>query len=411
MKKKDERELMVGLDIGTSKVAAVVGEFDDQGRLNIMGYGMAKSQGLNRGTVVNIDSTVQSIRKAIEEAEIMAGCQINNTYTGIADRHITSINSEGMVPIRDREVTMADVHRVMDAAKTVALPPDQQILHILPKEFKIDNEDKIREPLGMSGVRLEAKVHMITGAISAAQNIAKCVKRCGLQVNDIILDQLAASCALLTDDEKELGVCLIDIGAGKTNVLVFAQGAIQYACVIPVGGDQVTNDIAIAFRMPSHQAEKIKISYGQTLQSFADANLLIEVAGLANRPAQTLSQLQLASVIQPRYEEILEWVREELQKRHLDKVLNAGIVLTGGAAQTAGMMELTESYFNTSVRLGVPQRTIGLQDILTNPIYATSIGLLMYAEQQKRSARTTRPRHEGVKGVFGRIKNWVQGNF
>ena len=303
--KKTDKNLIVGLDIGTSKVSAVVGEVSDERGVEVIGIGIHPSRGLKKGVVVNIESTVQSIQRAIEEAELMAGCQINSVYAGIAGNHIRSLNSHGIVAIRDKEVTASDVDRVIDAARAVAIPADQKIIHILPQEFIIDNQEGIKEPIGMSGVRLESKVHMVTGAVSAAQNIIKCVRRCGLEVDDIILQQLASSYSVLLDDEKELGVCLVDIGGGTTDIAVFTEGAIRHTAVIPIAGDQVTNDIAVALRTPTQNAEEIKIKYACALAQLATAEESIEVPSVGERPPRRLARQTLAEVVEPRYEELL----------------------------------------------------------------------------------------------------------
>src|SRR5579864_4193435 len=303
MAKKPNKDLMVGIDIGTSKVVTIVGEMTNDNKVNIIGLGSHPSQGLKRGVVVNIESTVQSIQRSVEEAELMAGCQIYSAFTGIAGSHIRSINSHGIVAIRDHEVTQTDVDRVIDAAKAVAIPADQKILHILPQEFIIDNQDSIREPIGMSGVRLEAKVHIVTGAVSAAQNIVKCLKRCGLNASDIVLEQFASSQSILSDDEKELGVCMVDIGGGTTDIAIFTDGAIRHTAVIPIAGDQVTNDIAIALRTPTRNAEEIKIKYGCALQDLVDNNQMIDIPMTGDRPGRHLSKRALSEVVEARYEE------------------------------------------------------------------------------------------------------------
>lgn len=408
---KNNRELMVGLDIGTSNVTAVVGDVDVDGKINIVGFGRAPTHGLKRGVVVNIDATVQSIRQAVESAEVMAGCQINTAYAGMADGQVLAMNSQGMVPIKEGEVTPLDVHNVIDAAKTVAIPADRQILHILPQEFIIDQQDKIREPLGMSGVRLEAKVHMITGATSAMQNIAKSIKRCGLQVKDIILDQLASSSAVLTEEEKELGVCLVDIGAGTTDIMVIVGGAIQHSSVLPVGGDQVTNDLAIALRMPTQTAEKVKLEHACALEYLADPNYSVEVAAVGNCPAQTLTQVEMAQVVGPRYQEIFELIQSELREKGLEDLINAGVVITGGATQMPGVLELAQHLFDRPVRVGVPQNAGGLEEVIHDPSFATSVGLLMYAKQQRQERQNVRFSNEGVSGIWAKIKHWFQGNF
>jgi cell division protein FtsA len=411
MSKKTEKGMIVGLDIGTSKVVAIVGEVNDENRIEIIGIGSHPSRGLKKGVVVNIESTVQSIRRAIEEAELMAGCQIHAVYAGIAGSHVKSLNSHGIVAIKDKEVMSADVDRVIDAARAVAIPADQRILHILPQEFIIDEQEGVREPVGMSGVRLEAKVHLVTGAVSAAQNIVKCVRRCGLEVDDIILEQLASSQSVLTEDEKELGVCLVDIGGGTTDLAVFTEGAIRHTAVIPIAGDQVTNDIAVALRTPTQHAEEIKVKYACALRQLANPDDTIEVPSVGDRPPRRLSRQTLAEVVEPRYEELLTLVQAELRRSGFEDLVAAGIVLTGGSAKMEGVIDLAEEVFHMPVRLGVPQGVSGLVDVVRNPIYATGVGLLLFAHQC-RSSGGVDIRHEGgFNGVMRRMKSWFQGNF
>ncbi len=411
MPKKDPKNLIVGLDVGTSKVVALVAEVGSEGHVEVIGIGSHPSYGLKRGVVVNIEATVSSIQRAIEEAELMAGCEIHSAYTGIAGSHVRSLNSHGMIAIRDKEVLAADIDRVIDAAKAVAIPADQRILHILPQEYAIDNQEGIREPVGMSGVRLEAKVHIVTGAVSAAQNLVKCVQRCGLQVEDIILEQLASSYAVLTEDEKELGVCMIDIGGGTTDIAVFTAGAIRHTAVIPIAGDQVTNDIAVALRTPTKHAEEIKIKYGYALLQSADETDTIEVPSVTKRSPRQLSRKVLSEVVNARYEELFALVLAELRRSGLEELVASGIVLTGGASQVEGAVELAESVFRMPVRLGIPQHVKGLTDVLDSPVYATSVGLLLYGYQQQYEGRPELVVRNGMKGVWGRVKNWFQGNF
>lgn len=411
MAKKPEKNLVVGLDIGTSKVVAIVGEVGPDGQIEIVGMGSHPSRGLKRGVVVNIETTVQSIQRAVEEAELMAGCQIHSAYTGIAGSHIKSLNSHGIVAIREQEVGQVDVDRVIEAAKAVAIPADQRILHILPQEFIIDNQESIREPIGMSGVRLEAKVHMVTGAVSAAQNIVKCVRRCGLEVADIILEQLASSHAVLMDDEKELGVCLVDIGGGTTDVAIFSDGAIRHTAVIPIAGDQVTNDIAVALRTPTQCAEEIKLKHGCTLTDLANHEELIDVPSVGERPRRRISKRSLAEVIEPRYEELFALVRAELRRSGLEDLVAAGVVLTGGAAKIEGAVELAESVFRMPVRLGFPQHIAGMQDVTSNPIYSTGVGLLLYGQQQQMERGFEPIKGDGMKGVWSKMRGWFQNNF
>ncbi|HSH30774.1 MAG TPA: cell division protein FtsA [Thiohalobacter sp.] len=410
MTKRSERNMIVGLDIGTSKVVAIVGEVLPEGGIEIIGIGSHPSRGMKKGVVINIESTVHSIQRAIEEAELMAGCQIHSVYAGIAGSHIRSLNSHGIVAIRDKEVTPGDVERVIDAARAVAIPADQKILHILPQEFIIDNQEGIKEPVGMSGVRLEAKVHLVTGAVSAAQNIIKCVRRCGLEVDDIILEQLASSYSVLTEDEKELGVCLIDVGGGTTDMAVFTEGSIRHTSVIPIAGDQVTNDIAVALRTPTQHAEEIKIKYACALTQLASDDDTIEVPSVGDRPARRLARHTLAEVVEPRYEELLTLVQSELRRSGFEDLVAAGIVLTGGSSRMEGLVDLAEEVFHMPVRLGMPQYVAGLADVVRNPIYATGVGLLLFGNQNQ-SHRNLDIQGRGFRGVLDRMKSWFQGNF
>ncbi|WP_018174839.1 MULTISPECIES: cell division protein FtsA [unclassified Thioalkalivibrio] len=408
MAKKSEPGLIVGLDVGTSKIEAIVGELTDEGEIEIIGIGSSPSRGLKKGVVVNIESTVQSIQRAVEEAELMAGCEIHSVYTGIAGSHIKSYNSTGVVAIKDGEVVAGDVDRVIDAARAIAIPADQRILHVLPQEYIIDEQEGIREPIGMSGVRLEAKVHLVTGAVSAAQNIVKCVERCGLRVDDIILEQLASSYSVLSEDEKDLGVCLVDVGGGTTDIAVFAHGAIMHTAVIPIAGDQVTNDIAVALRTPTQYADELKIKYACALRTLADPGESIEVPGVGDRAARRLSRQTLASVVEPRYEELLQLVQAELRRSGTEEMIAAGVVLTGGSSRMEGVVDLAEEVFHMPVRLGVPQRVTGLLDVVKNPIHATGVGLLLYA-RESRAEQEARPVSSGFQGVWARMKRWFSG--
>ena len=378
-----QRKHIVGLDIGTSKVVAIVGEINDDGELEVIGIGSHRSRGLKKGVVVDIESTVQTIQRAIEEAELMAGCEIRAVYAGIAGSHIRSLNSHGIVAIRDREVCDGDVERVLDAAQAVAIPADQRILHVLPQEYLVDNQEGIREPRGMSGVRLEAKVHLVTCAINAAQNIEKCLERCGLVVKEVILEQLASSYAVLTEDEKELGVCLVDIGGGTTDIAVFTSGAIRHTAVIPIAGDQVTNDIAMALRTPTQHAEELKIKYACALTQLARADETIKVPGVGDRPPRSLSRQALAEVVEPRYDELFTLVQAELRRSGFEDLLPAGVVLTGGSSKMEGVVELAESIFHMPVSLGTPRNFSGLAEIVRNPVYATGVGLLLYGRTRE----------------------------
>lgn len=412
MAKKPERNIITGLDIGTSKVVALVGEVMPDGTLELIGIGRHPSRGLKRGVVVDIEATVNSIQRAVQEAELMAGVEVRSVHTGIAGNHIRSLNSHGIVAIRDKEVSPIDVERVIDAAKAVAIPADQKILHILPQEFIIDSQGSIREPVGMAGVRLEARVHIVTGSVSAAQNIAKCVRRCGLDVSDIILEQLASSHAILTEDEKELGVCLVDIGGGTTDIAIFFEGAIQHTAVIPIAGDQVTNDIAMALRTPTKSAELIKLNYGCAMPELANASQMIDVLGVNERIGRKISSKALSDVISARYEELFLLVRNELRRSGFEDLVAAGIVLTGGASKINAAIELAELCFEMPVRHGNAQQIAGLSEGSANPALATGVGLLLHGFQQQYEGGYNVPvLHNGANGVWTRMKKWFNGNF
>ena len=407
-----DKLMIVGLDIGTSKVVAIVGEITPDGGIEVVGIGSHPSKGMKKGVVVNIESTVASIQRAVEEAELMAGCQIHSVYVGIAGSHIRSLNSHGIVAIKDREVFAADLDRVIDAAQAVAIPADQKVLHILPQEYVIDNQEGIKEPLGMSGVRLEAKVHLVTCAVNAAQNIEKCIRRCGLDVEDIILEQLASSYSVLTEDERELGVCLVDIGGGTSDIAIFTEGSIRHTGVIPIAGDQVTNDIAMALRTPTQHAEEIKIKYACALTQLAGADETIKVPSVGERPPRDLSRQALAEVVEPRYDELFTLVQAELRRSGYEDMVPAGIVLTGGTAKMEGVVELAEEIFHMPVRVGYPQAVQGLNDIVRNPIYATGVGLLMYGlENQDDGGRPARSGGSGEGNWLDRARGWIQNNF
>ncbi|MES9969708.1 MAG: cell division protein FtsA [Candidatus Thiodiazotropha sp.] len=411
MTKRSEKNLIIGLDIGTSKVVAIVGEIKADSGIEIIGIGSHPSRGLKKGVVVNIESTVQSIQRAVEEAELMAGCEIHSVYAGIAGSHIRSLNSHGIVAIRDKEVTQGDVERVIDAARAVAIPADQKILHILPQEFIIDEQEGIRDPIGMSGVRLEARVHMVTGAVSAAQNIVKCIRRCGLEADDLILEQLASSHSVLSEDEKELGVCLVDIGGGTTDIAVFTGGAIRHTAVIPIAGDQVTNDIAVAMRTPTQYAEEIKMKYACALTQLATSDETIEVPSIGERPPRRLSRQTLAEVVEPRYEELMTLIQAELRRSGFEDVIAGGVVLTGGSSKMEGVIELAEEVFHMPVRLGVPQYVSGLSDVVRNPIYSTGVGLLLFGQRNRSQGGHELANEGGLKAIWDRMKHWFQGNF
>jgi cell division protein FtsA len=408
---RDIKDLIVGLDIGTSKVVAVVAEMQHDGRYEIVGLGQHESRGLKKGVVVNIESTVASIQQALEEAELMADCKIRQVYTGIAGSHIRSFNSIGMVAIKDKEVTDADVARVIETAKAVNIPTDQQILHVLPQEFIIDGQEDIREPIGMSGVRLDVKVHIVTGAVSAAQNIIKCVRRCGLEVQDLILQPLASSTAVLTQDEKELGVALVDIGGGTTDIAIFTGGSIRHTAVIPIAGDQITNDVAMALRTPTPDAEEIKLRHGIAKQVLANPADKIEVPGIGDRGPRSLSRQALAAVIEPRVEELFSLVQQVIRESGYEELLSSGVVITGGTSMLPGMAELGEDIFLKPVRIGVPEYAGGLADVVRTPRFATALGLLEEARMQRLRGRKVAEQSGSFKETLRRMKEWFLGNF
>ena len=408
---KEYKDLLVGLDIGTSKVVAVVAELRPDGAYEVIGMGQTESKGLKKGVVVNIEATVQSIQKALEEAELMADCKIGEVFTGIAGSHIRSFNSSGMVAIKDKEVTSTDVARVIETAKAVNIPTDQQILHILTQEFIIDGQEDVREPIGMSGIRLEVKVHIVTGAVSAVQNIVKCVRRCGLEVSDLILQPMASADAVLTPDEKELGVVLIDMGGGTTDVAIFTEGAIRHTAVIPIAGDQITNDIAMALRTPTSEAEEIKLRYGVAKQVLADPGDSLEVPGLGDRGPRSLSRQALAAVIEPRVEELFALVHQVVRESGYEEVLSSGIVLTGGSAMMPGMVELAEDIFLKPARLGTPEYSGQLADVVRSPRYSTVLGLLLEAKKQYLRGYVVTRQDGTVKAIWQRMKEWFLGNF
>ena len=405
-----EKRMIVGLDIGTSKVVAVVGEVDAEGAIEIVGIGSHPSKGMKKGVVVDIESTVTAIQRAVEEAELMAGCQIHSVYVGIAGSHIRSMNSHGIVAIKEGEVVRADVDRVLDAAQAVAIPADQKVLHVLPQEYVIDNQGGIKEPLGMSGVRLEAKVHLVTCAVNAAQNIEKCIQRCGLEVDGIILEQLASSFSVITNDERDLGVCLVDIGGGTSDIAIFTDGAIRHTGVIPIAGDQVTNDIAMALRTPTQHAEEIKIRYACALTQLAGPDETIKVPSVGDRPPRDLSRQSLAEVVEPRYDELFTLIQAELRRSGFEELIPAGIVLTGGTSKMEGAVELAEEIFHMPVRVGSPQHAQGLNDIIRNPIYATAVGLLIYGARDEDGGSSVREPRLGA-GLLEEIKNWFGKHF
>ncbi len=409
MSKRSEN-LIVGLDIGTTKICCIVGNMTEEG-LEVVGIGTSRSKGLRKGVVINIESTVAAIQKAIREAELMAGCEIKSVFAGIAGGHIRGLNSQGVIAIKNREVTSDDLQRVIDAAKAIAIPMDREVMHILPQEFIIDDQDGIREPLGMSGVRLEAKVHIVTGAVASAQNIIKCCNRAGTDVADIVLEQLASSEAVLSSDEKDLGVALVDIGGGTADIAIFSEGAIKHTSVLSIGGDHLTNDIAVGLRTPMAEAEKIKQAYGCCLTSMVGKDETIEVPSVGGREARILSRQLLAEILEPRVEEIFTLVNREITKSGYGDLIASGIVITGGSAILPGMPELAEQIFNLPVRRGKPLDIGGLTDVVNSPIYATGVGLVKYGSMSTR----TQSFKIGEKNVFERVsarmKEWFSEFF
>ena len=407
---KEYKDLVVGLDIGTAKVMVVVAEVLPGGELKLAGLGVAPSNGLKRGVVVNIDATVQSIQQALKEAELMADCKIQRVYTGITGSHIRGINSSGMVAVKDREVTQADVARVVETAKAINISTDQRLLQVEPQEFIIDGQD-VKEPIGMSGIRLEAKVHIVTGAQSAAENIIKCVRRCGLEVEQLMLNPLASSLSVLTEDERELGVALVDIGAGTTDVAIFTNGAIRHTAVIPIAGDLITSDIAMALRTPTKDAEDIKVENGFAKQLLADPDTQVEVPGLGDRGPRMLSRQALAGVIEPRIEEIFALVHQVMRESGYEEVLSSGIVLTGGSCLMPGMVELGEDIFLKPVRRGIPKYSGALADMVAQPRAATVMGLLEEARLARLRGFKVAQKNGSMKTAFGQVKDWFVGNF
>ncbi len=409
-KSRESKNLIVGLDIGTSKIACIVSEIRPEGTLEVIGAGLHQSSGMKKGMVVNIDATVSAIQRALEEAELMADCKIREVYTGIAGSHIKSSNANGMIKIKDKEVAHIDVVRAVETASSISLPGDQQILHILEQEFSIDGQGGIKKPQGMSGMRLEVEIHIVTGAVSAVQNILKCIHRCGLEVNEMILQPLASSKAVLGEDEKELGVCLVDIGGGTTDVAVFTNGAIRHTAVIPIAGDQITNDIAMALRTPTKDAEDIKIKYGCALRQLAN-DAPIEVPGVGERSARMLSRQTLAEVIEPRVEELYLLVQQEVRRSGFEDLLSSGVVLTGGSSAMQGMVELGEEIFHMPVRMGTPRNIGGLSEVVKTPRYATGVGLLLYGLDQHKRDEVARVNSGSFSDVLENMKNWFQRNF
>ncbi|MDR1529688.1 MAG: cell division protein FtsA [Burkholderiales bacterium] len=409
---KEQQDLIVGLDIGTSKTMAIVAEISSGQELRVLGFGMQPSRGLKKGAVVNIEATMSSIQRAVEEAELMANCQIAEVYTGVSGSHIRSANSRGMVAIKEKnEVSQADVDRAMETARAVPITSDHQIIHVLPQEFRVDDQDDVHDPLGMSGVRLEVKVHVVTGAVSAVENIVKCVRRSGLEVREIYLQPLVAATAVLNDDEKELGVCLVDIGGGTTDIAIFTGGAIRHTAVIPIAGDQVTNDIAMTLRTPTKEAEDLKVLHGCALRQLANQNDFVEVPGVSGRLPRKLSRHTLAEVIEPRIEELYSLIQSELRRSGYEELVSSGIVLTGGTAQLAGMVELGEEVFHCPVRVGVPMYEGPLSEIVKNPRFAAAMGLLHEGGEHWSRLQAARNQTHGLFGGLQRMKQWFKTNF
>lgn len=401
MGKRDE--LIVGLDIGTTKIAAIVGEIADDG-IDIIGIGTHQSRGLRKGVVTHIDNTVTSIKRAVEEAELMAGCEISNVYAGIAGGHIEGLNSHGIVAVKDREVSPSDIARVIDAAKAVAIPMDKEIVHVLPQDFVVDGQDGINEPLGMSGVRLETRVHIVTAAVTSAQNIIKCCQRCGLHVAELVLQPLASAEAVLHEDERELGVVLIDIGGGTTDITLFSEGSIVHSSVITAGGNHITNDIAVGLRTPVGEAERIKTRYGCALSSMINADEEVEVPSVGGRAPRRISRRVLCDIIEPRVEEMFMLVRREIASTGYEDLLASGAVITGGATILEGMPELAEGVLGLPVRRGAPHNVGGLLDVVRSPMYATGVGLVMHAAKQQNTP-LAKSRVDSV-GLGSRVKDW-----
>jgi cell division protein FtsA len=409
--KSQHTDIIVALDVGTSKIAAVVAEVNDDGQYEVIGLGSSASQGMKKGVVVNIESTVNAIQRALEEAELMADRKIKEVWTGIAGGHIKSFNSHGMVAVQGHEVTQVDIDRVVETARAIPIPTDQQILHVLNQEFAIDGQEDVREPLAMSGMRLEVKVHIVTGAVSAAQNILKCVRRCGLEVGELILQPLASAMAVLSEDEKDLGVCLIDIGGGTSDIAIYTQGAIRHTAVIPIAGDQITSDIAMAFRTPTKEAEDIKRRYGCALRGLADSNETIEVPGVGDRPSKKLSRQMLSEVIEPRIEELYALVHAEIKRSGFEELLSSGAVITGGSSAMEGMVDLGEEVLHMPVRLGTPSYVGSLSEVIRNPRYSTSAGLLSAGVLHREKQKVDQMKNGSVKTVVSKMKRWFETNF
>lgn len=400
--------IIVGLDIGTTKICAVVGEIV-HGVVEIIGIGTHPSEGLRKGVVINIEKTVNSIKEAVEEAETMAGCEISSVYAGIAGGHIKGFNSHGVIALKEREVTKKDVERVIEAASAVAIPMDREVIHVLEQEFIVDDQDGIMDPLGMSGVRMEAKIHIVTGAVTSAQNIIKCANRAGLDVHDIVLQSLASSEAVLTEEERNLGVLLIDFGGGTTDMAVFSKGAIKHTSVLALGGDNLTYDISIGLRTPKLEAEKIKMKYGCALISMIGKDETIEVPGVGGREPRILPRQILGEILEPRVEEVFTLIQNELIRSGYEDMVNSGVVITGGSAELQGMVEIAEQIYNIPARLGYPERIGGLSEIVNKPMYATAVGLVLYGAKRKDADKKFRIRDGNIFArVVDRMKKWFK---
>jgi cell division protein FtsA len=415
MSKRDSKDFVVGLDIGTTKICCIVGEVSHESggepSIDIVGIGTAPSSGLRKGVVINIDATVESITKAIEEAELMAGVEISTVYTGIAGGHIKSFNSTGIVAVKDKEITEQDVQRVIDAAKAIAIPLDREVIHIIPQEYMINGQDGIRDPIGMSGVRLEAKVHIVTGAVSSAQNIVKCANKAGLNVAEICLEPIASSEAVLSQDEKELGVALVDIGGGTSDIAIFKDGAIVYTGVLAIGGNHITNDISVGLRTPQAEAEKIKIKYGCAMASMVKPDETIEVAGVGGRKSRVLARRLLAEIIEPRVEEIFSLIQREIMTSGYQDILSGGVVITGGATLLEGMPELAEFIFEMPVKRGLPMNIGGLKDVVNSPKFATGVGLLKYGAKNLQKSKFPIREKNIYNKVKGSMRSWIKDLF
>ncbi len=406
-----ERNLIVGLDIGTSKIVSLVGEITPDNKLSIVGVGAHPSHGMDKGGVNDLNLVIQSVQRAIDEAELMADCRISSVFLGLSGKHVRCQNENGMVPINDAEVTQEDVDSVIHAAKSVPMSAERRTLHVLPQEFSVDMQEGIKSPIGMSGVRMEAKVHIISCANDMAKNIVKCIERCGLQADQLIFSALASSYAVLTDDEKELGACVVDVGGGTIDIAIFTNGALRHSAVIPVAGNQVTSDIAKIFRTPISHAEQIKVQYACAVRSMASMEENIEVPSVGGRPARSMSRHTLAEVVEPRYQEIFELIAEEISNSGLEDQIAAGVVLTGGTAKMEGAIEFAEEIFQMPVRLGAPTNIVGLTDYVDDPSYATAVGLLLYGKEKQGLSRQDATQQEGMSGLVNRISSWFKGEF